>query len=168
MRLGGNLHIKIARRAAAVADLTLGSHADAHAITNAGRDIYGEIAALLHAAIATTVVTRISNDFTEALALRARAGGHNVAQEAALHLLNLAHAATTITGNWLGLGGRTRALAAVTEHSGIDGDLLLQAGIGLFQANGGAQQGVIARLHARARAAGATCSTAEELSEDVA
>ena len=120
-----DLDVEVAGWAAAVADLALGGHADAHAIIDACRDIHGDIAALLHAAIAGAVVARVSNDLAKALALRARASGHDVAQEAALHLLDFAHAIAVIAGNRLGLGLGAGAATAIAQHRGIHGDLLL-------------------------------------------
>ena len=163
-----DLNIEVTGWAAAVADLALGRHADAHAVVDAGRDINGNIATLLHAAVAGAVVAWIGDDLAKALALRARAGGHHVAQEAALHLLDFAHAVAIIAGNRLGLGLRAGAAAGITQHGGIHGDLLLQAGIGLFQGNASAQQGIIARLDAGLRAAGAASTAAKELGEDIA
>ena len=142
-----DLNVEVAGWAAAVADLALGRHADAHA---------------------GAVIAWIGDDLAKALALRARAGGHHVAQEAALHLLDFAHAIAIIAGNRLGLGLRAGAAAGITQHGGIHGDLLLQAGIGLFQGNASAQQGIIARLDAGLRAAGAASTAAKELGEDIA
>ena len=167
VRLGVHLYVEVTRGAAAVADLALGGHADAHAVADTGRNGHGDIAALAHAAVATAVPTRIGDNLTEALALRAIAGGHHVAQQAALDLLDLAHAITVITGHRLGLGLGTGALAAVTQHGGIHLDLLLDAAVGLLEANGGAQECILARLHAGARAAGSSAA-AEELSEEIA
>ena len=163
-----DLNVQVTGRTAAVADLALGCHTDAHTIVDAGRDINGNIATLLHAAVAGAVVAWIGDDLAKALALRARAGGHNVAQEAALHLLDFTHAIAVITGNRLGLGLGTGTATAIAQHRGIHGDLLLQAGIGLFQGNASAQQGIIARLDAGLRAAGAASTAAKELGEDIA
>src|SRR5699024_7187152 len=77
--LGMDFHIQITSWSTAVADFALVGHTNAHAIANARGDIHGDIAALLHAAIATTVVARIGDNFTKALALWTRTRSHNVA-----------------------------------------------------------------------------------------
>ena len=168
MLLCVDLNIEVTGRAAAVAYLALGGHADTHAIIDAGRDINGDIATLLHAAVTGAVIARIGDDLAKTLTLRARAGGHDVAQEAALHLLDFAHAIAVIAGNRLGLGLGTGTTAAIAQHRGIHGDLFLQAGVGLLQGDAGAQQGIVARLDAGLRAAGAAGPAAEELGEDIA
>ena len=125
MFLGVHLHVKVTCGPAAVANLALGGHADAHAIVDAGRDRDRKIATLFHAAIAGALVAGVLNDFAKALALRARAAGHHVAQEAALHLLDFTHAIAVIAGNRLGLGVRAGAAAGIAQHRGINGNLLL-------------------------------------------
>ena len=107
-----------------MADLALGCHTDAHAIVDAGRDRHRDIAALFYAAVARALITGIFNDFAKALALRARASSHYITQKAALHLLDFAHTIAVTAGDGLGFGVRAGATAGVTQHRGIDGDLL--------------------------------------------
>ena len=58
-------------------------------------------------------------------------------------------------------------MALVAQHRRIDGDVLLHARERLRERDRGAQERVVARLHARARLA-STTATAEECLEDVA
>ena len=165
--LGVHFDIQVTGWAAAVANLALVGHADAHAIADTSWDIDGDVAALLHTTIATTVVTRIGDDLTEALALRTGTGSHHVAKEGALHFLNFTRAATAGTGNWLSVRCRAGTRTTITQHRGINRDGLAHAGISFFQSNGGAQQRIIARLYARAWPAALATAPAEELSEDI-
>src|SRR5699024_7266241 len=106
-------------------------------------------------------------NFTKALALWTRTRSHNVALERTLYFLDFTSAATTGTGDRLGLGGRAGAFTAVAHDCGIYRDGLAHAGIGFFQRNARAQQRVIAGLNARAGAAALSAGTAEELGEDI-
>ena len=58
-------------------------------------------------------------------------------------------------------------MALLAQHCGVDGDVLLHAGECLVQRDGGAQQRVVARLHAGTGLPRAA-ATAEERLEDVA
>lgn len=115
------------------------------------------------------MVTRIGDNFTEALTLWTRTGRHHIAKERALYFLNFTGATTASTGHWFRLGCGTGTGATVTQHRGIHGDGLAHTGVRLFQRNAGAQQRIIARLHTGAWATAlAAAGAAEELSEDIA
>ena len=101
VRLDVHLDVQVAGGTAAVADLALVRHADAHAVINAGRDVDHQVAGGAHAAVAGALGARVGDHFAEAMALGALAGGHHIAQERLLHLLDRAVALAHVTGDRL-------------------------------------------------------------------
>ena len=105
-----DLDVQVAGGAAAGADLALARELDAGAVVHTGRDLDREGAAGADAAVARALRARGRHHRAEALALRAGARGHDLAEEGPRHLRHLAAAAAHVAG--LRGGARRRALTA--------------------------------------------------------
>ena len=104
-----DLDVEVARGAGAGADLALAGQLDAGAGVDAGGDPDLQRAAGADPAVAGALEAGVGDDRAVALAGGARAGGHHLAEERALHLLHLAAAAADVAG--AGGGARLRAVA---------------------------------------------------------
>ena len=138
-------------------------------VSTPGGHLEGERAAGAHPAVAGALVARVGDELAEALAGHARAGGHHLAEEAALHLLDLAATGAHVAG--AGRGARLHAGAAAggAGHRGVDGEVLLRTEHGVAEVDVEPHQGVLAAGGARARAApGGAGLAAEEGVHDVA
>ena len=93
-----DLDVQVAGGAAAGADLALAGELDARAVVDPGRDLDGERAAGADPAVAGALGARGRDDGAEALALRARPGRHDLAEEGPVHLRHLAAAAAHVAG----------------------------------------------------------------------
>ena len=107
VRALGDLDVEVARRAAAGADLALAGELDARAGVDAGGDLDRDRAAGADPALAGALEARVGDDGAVALAGGAGLRGHDLAEERALHLLDLAAAAADVAGRRR--GARLRA-----------------------------------------------------------
>jgi hypothetical protein len=139
MRINTHLYVKIACRATSVAYFTLASHTDSHAVADAGGDVNYQVTALSYTTIAATIATRIWDNFTCSVTGWARHCRHHVAEERSLHLLDSTSTVALAAYIWLRLSFGTRALALITQHSGIDGDLFFSTFKRIFERNAGSQ-----------------------------
>src|SRR5690606_25482189 len=128
----------------------------------------GEVAAGADATLAGAVEAGVLDDVAVAAARLARAGGHDLAEKGALHLLDLAAAGAHRAGAGAAAGLRAGARAGAADHGGVDGQRLLAAEDGGGERDVEAHEGVVAALDPRARAAGARGGAAEEGVHDVA
>ena len=85
-----DLDVQVARRPAAGSDLTLGGQPHPHAVADAGRDLDADLAAGAHPAVAAAAVARVEDDLADPAAHRARPRRHDLAEQRALHGLDLA------------------------------------------------------------------------------
>src|SRR3954470_15543438 len=163
-----DLDVEVAGGSAARADLALLGQADAHAVLDAGRDLDGERAAGADPAVAGAGGTGVRDDRAVALADLAGPRRDDLAEEGALHGLDLAAPAAGLAGGQVGAGGRAGAGALGAQHRGVDGDRRLDAEGGLDQVQFEAQDGVGARAGAGTRPPGtAAGGRAEERVHDV-
>jgi len=121
-----------------------------------------------HAALTRAFGARVRDHGPVALALRARAGGHDLAEERALDGLDLTPAATDRAGVDVGARRRAGARARAAEDGGVDGDLALGAEHGVGEVDADTDESVLAAARTRDRAAAvAAALTAEEGVHDV-
>ncbi|MDQ0713305.1 hypothetical protein QFZ55_002757 [Streptomyces luteogriseus] len=148
-----DLDVEVTGRTAAGADLALAGELDPRAVVDTGRDLDRERAAGADAAVARALRARGRHDRAEALALRAGAGRHDLAQEGPGDLRDLTAAAAHVTR--LGGGARGRALAAagVADDGRVDLDVLRRTEGGLVEFDLDADHRVLAAAGARARSA---------------
>ena len=93
-----DLDVQVACRPAAGADLALGGQPHPHAVADAGRDLDADLPSGPHPAVAAAAVARIGDDLADAAADRARPRRHHLAEQRALHGLDLAAAAAGVAG----------------------------------------------------------------------
>ena len=148
-----DLDVEVAGRATAGPDLALAGELDAGALVDAGRDGDGERAARADPAVAAALEARVGDDRAVAVARGARARRADVAEQRALHVLDVAVAVAGAAGDGLGAFARAGAVAGRAGDGGVDLDLAGDAERGLGEVDRQAQQGVLAALDARARAA---------------
>src|SRR5699024_1743816 len=85
-----DLDVQVAGRTAAGADLALAGQTDAHAAAHTGRDLGRDGATLADAPLTGALAARVGDDLAGARTGRARAAGHDVAQQQTLDGLDLA------------------------------------------------------------------------------
>ena len=99
VRVDRDLDVEVAGRAAAGADLALAGELDPGAGVDAGRDLEGQRAAGAHPAVAGALEARVGDDRRRSPGRSAHGpGGHDLAEEGALHLLDLAAPAADVAG----------------------------------------------------------------------
>src|SRR5205823_8769871 len=114
------LHVEVARGAAAGADLALAGQPDPHAVGHARRDAHPDRAPRAHAPVAAALPARLGDDLAEAAAGGAGPRGDDLAEERALHALHLAAAVADIAHRGRAAGRAARAAALAAEHGGVD------------------------------------------------
>src|SRR5699024_460649 len=126
--------VQITGRATTGPDFALTGQPDPHTVTDTRRYLGGHLATHPDPAVTTALLAGVGDDLTEALTHRARPRGDHLAQERALHRLDLALALAGVTR----LGGRSfcRAGASteVTQDRGVDRDLLVHPGSAFLEA----------------------------------
>src|SRR5690606_2871743 len=113
------------------ADLALCGHLDAGAGVDAGRDVHREGPAAADAALAGAVGARLRDRGAEALAGRARLGGHDLAEERARDPLDHAATAAHLAGADAGTRAAAGSAARAARDGGLDLDLATRAERGL-------------------------------------
>src|SRR5690606_29803866 len=117
-----DLHIEIARRAAPGTDLPLAGEPDPHPVLDPGRDLHGEVAPGPDPPIATALRTRVGDERAVALAGRARPRRHHLAQEGALHRLDLAATGAGVARRGVGARRGAGAATGLAQHRRVDAD----------------------------------------------
>ncbi len=160
-----DLHIQVAGRAAAGTDLALLSESDPHAVLHPGRDLHREVAPGPGPPVTAALAAGVRDQSPVPLAGRARAGRDDLAEERALHRLDLPAAATRVAGCRMRARSGALAVARLAGHCGVDADRGLHTERGLMQVELESQD----RVGAGARpGAGATRTrVAEERVHDV-
>ena len=145
-RVGGNddLDVEVAGRAAVRADLALAGELDSRTGVDAGRDLDGEGAPGADPAVAGAFGARMRDGLAVALALRAGTGGHDLPEEGALHLLDLAAALAHRAGDGLAVRCRAGTGAGAAGRRGVDGDVAIRAEDGVLEIDLDADEGVLA------------------------
>src|SRR5690606_7548725 len=169
VRLLLHLHVEVAGRAAAGADLALAGQPDPHPVGDARRDAHGDLAPRPHASVAAALAARLRDHLAEAPAVRARPRGDDLAEERALHALHLAAAVADVAHGGAAARGAAGTAALAAEDGGVDGEVAGDALRALLEGEPHPDQRVGAGLHAAARAAPAPAAlAAEEGVHDVA
>src|SRR5690606_14997721 len=119
VRGDGHLDVEVTGWSPTRTDLALPGQLDAGAAVDTGRDLDGELAPGTHPAVAGALDTRVRVDRPEAMALRARPGGHDLAEERALHLADLTLAPAGGAGGQCGAVGGPAAVADRTGDRGV-------------------------------------------------
>src|SRR5690606_33088186 len=122
-----DLDVEVTGGTTAGADLALSGQPDAHAVAAARRDLGRDRAPRTHPAVPTALAARVGDDLAKALARRARPGRHDLAEERALHRLDLALAAARVARGDRAALRHSGAAAQVAQHRGVDGDVLVDA-----------------------------------------
>jgi len=112
-----HLDVQVAGGAAAGADLALAGQPNPHAVGHAGRDLHRDRAAGPDAAVARALLARVRDHLAVAAAHRARASRDHLAEERALHRLDLPAAVAGVTLLRLRAGGAAATLALVAQHA---------------------------------------------------
>src|SRR5690606_26968459 len=102
VRKRDDLQEQVAGRAATGADLALAGELDVGAVLDARGDAHLDRAAGADPAVAGALLARVADDAAEAAALRARAAGHDLPQEGAGDLGDLAAAVAHVAGVGVG------------------------------------------------------------------
>src|ERR687898_713231 len=123
VRPDGQLDVEIAWRAAAGPDLALARELDAGARVDTGRDLDGEVTAGADPAVTRALDARPRVVRAEPVALRTWPRSHDLAEERALDLADLAPARTGRARDELAARGRTGAVAGTAHHRGVDLEL---------------------------------------------
>ena len=147
----GDLDVEVTGGARAVADLALARELDAGAGVDPRGDLERQRAAGADAAVAAALVAGVGDDLPEALAGHARAGGHHLAEEAALDLADLAAPLADVAGPGRGAGLHPLAVAGAAADRGVDGQLLLGTEDGVAEVEVEPHEGVLAAGGPRAR-----------------
>jgi hypothetical protein len=163
VRLLVNLDVQVARRSSPGPDLALSGEPDSHAVADAGGDLHGDLAPSPHPSVAAALVARVEDDFAHAAAGRARSRGHDLTEQRALHGLHLAAPTAGVAGRRRRILVGAAALAAVTQHRGVNGDLLADAGRAFGEVQPHPQQRIRTRLDPPDRSAGGRAATEERL-----
>src|SRR5690606_4884611 len=124
-RVVGDVHldVEVPRGPATGADLALPGQLDPGAGVDAGRDLHGQRATRAHAAVAGALGARLGDDRAEPAAGRTRTHRADLAEERALHLVDLAASAAGLAGHRLAAGRRPVARAGAARHRGVDLEL---------------------------------------------
>src|SRR5699024_9304314 len=163
------LDVEVAGRPAAGADLPFAGEVDPGAGVDAGGDLDLHRAAGTHPTLARALVAGAGDDLAEALAGRARTARHDLAEEGALDLLDLAPSGTGVAGAPSGARLRPVTGARGADRSGVDRQLLLAAEDGRRQVDLETDQAVLPARGAGARSTAAPGGAGtEELLHDVA
>src|SRR5690606_32627910 len=117
-----DLDVQVAGGAAAGADLAFAGEADAHAVLDARGHLDGDVPPRAHAALAAALAARVGDDAPVARAGRAGPGGADLAEDRALHDLDLARAAAGGARLRLGVALGAGPFAFVADDGGVDGD----------------------------------------------
>jgi hypothetical protein len=163
----GDLDIQVARRAAAGADLAFAGQLDAGARVDPGRNLEGEGAPGADPTLARALETRVVDRRAVALAGLAGPSRHHLPEEGPLHRLHLAAAVAQDAGRHAGPWLAAVTLAGRASDGGLDGELLLRAEDRVVQVDLDPDEGVLAAVRPRARAALGS-RTSEEGVHDVA
>jgi hypothetical protein len=147
MRLLVHFHIQVTGRASAGADLTLGGEADPHAVADTGGDLHADLAAGADPAVAHALVAGVGDHDPDTAAGRTGPRRHHLAEQGTLHGLHLTAAAAGVTRDRRGVAVGALALASITQHGGVDGDLLGHTGRALLQVEPHPQQRVRTRAN---------------------
>ena len=154
MRVDGHFDVEVASRATAGTHLTLAGQVDSRAAVDASGDSDGHGALRAHPAVAGALEARVGDDLAESLTGGARPRGHDLTEEAALDLLDLAAPTAYVAPP--GAGARLRAvtLAGAAGGGRLDRELPFAAEDGVHQLHGQPHEAVLTPAGARARAAG--------------
>jgi hypothetical protein len=102
-----DLDVQVAGLPAAGADLALAAELDPGPRVDARRDLDGDRAARAHPAVARAVAARVRDDLAVPTTRRTRAQGPYLAEEGALHVLDLSTAVAGLAGHRARPLGRT-------------------------------------------------------------
>src|SRR5574337_25041 len=158
-----DLDVQVARWAAVGARLAVAGGADAHAVVDAGGDLYLQRLLLLDPALAVAAGAGLGNDLARAAAMRT---GLLHAEKALAHLHRTC-AVTGAAGLGAGAGLGTAAMAGVAAFPARDADLRLLAFGRFLQRNVHGIGQVVAAIDLAATAC-ASAPAAEHVTEDVA
>src|SRR5262249_33142898 len=150
-----HLDVEVTRWAATRADLTLTGQPHPHPVAHPGGHLGGDVAPGPDPAVPAALPAGLRNDLPEAPAHRAGPGGHHLAEERPLHVLDFPGAPADVAGPGAGAGRAARAAAFVAQHGGIDRELPGGPAGALLQGELQPDQGLGATLHPAARPAAA-------------
>ena len=98
-------------------------------------------------------MARVRNSNSEAMALRAGAGRHDLPEERTLNMLDVTAAAAHVAGHRLGARRCSRALTHAASHRGVEGQLTARPEGGFGQLEVDLDQGVLTAHAALTRSA---------------
>src|SRR5690606_16953178 len=119
----GDLQEEVAGRTAARADVALTGGLGVRAVLDTRGDADLDRTAGADPAVTRALLARVTDDRAVAAALRARPGGHHLAQEGARDLGHLATAVAQVAGVGVRARRGARPLAHLAQHGGVHDDL---------------------------------------------